>query len=333
MRYRDDAPKRVITPVDGRVGVPRTLGFDELRVFFDTFFAQLGFHTVRSPRSGPEVLRAGSARCIDEVCFPLKTFFGHVELLRDQGISAVFVPRLISFAKGRNSCPKLHVLPDLIASAFPELEVLTAYIDFHHARRKTFPRHLLDACRPLARSLGKGWPADVSAFRAAWRAQLEEDSRAESPVRAARGGDVTIAVLGHPYAERDEFLGLSVPRHLRRLGAEVVFSPKRLDAAPVGGPLEEGLYYETSHRTARAVAHHVEGGVDGIVLMTFFACGPDSYAADTLMYRLERHGRGVPVMRLIIDEQTASEGLMTRLATFVDIARHRKGRRGAGGCR
>lgn len=326
MKYRDDMPRRAITPVGGRIGIPRTLGFDELRVFFDTFFDRLGFETVRSGPSGSKVLRAGSERCIDEVCFPLKTFFGHVETLRRQGISAVFVPRLISLAKGRNSCPKFHVLPDLISGSFPELQVLTAYIDFHHSKKKTFEGHLLDACRPLARALGRSAGPCVSAFKEAWKAQIDED-RGSRSASATQEEKVKIAVLGHVYAERDDFLGFGVPRHLRSLGADVVLSPD-WGATPVEasvvGPFEEGFYYETSYRTARAAAHHLGEGVDGIVLMTFFACGPDSYGADALMYRLEKDRRSVPVMRLIIDEQTASEGLMTRLATFVDIARHRK---------
>ncbi|HUT76534.1 MAG TPA: hypothetical protein VM285_02550, partial [Polyangia bacterium] len=138
-------------------------------------------------------------------------------------------------------------------------------------------------------------------------------------------GRLRIAVLGHLYAERDPFLGQGVIARLERLGAEVVVGPPVCPTRP--NPLEEGMYYEPSVRVARSLAAQLEGGVDGVVLLTYFACGPDSYTADTLLFRLKKRHVGVPVLRLILDEQTSAEGLDTRLGTFVDVARHQRERR------
>jgi predicted nucleotide-binding protein (sugar kinase/HSP70/actin superfamily) len=322
VRYRADPPARRIRPAGGRIGIPRSLGYDELRRFFDSLIEAHGFEAVVSSPSSSRTLAAGLERCIDEVCFPLKTFFGHLADLAGRGLDTVLVPRLVSVAKGRNLCPKFHVLPDLAASAYPELRVVAPYIDLHHSRRPDLLSHLRDACEPMLVELDAWGPRSRAAIDEAWR--LELLAREEEP---EAGGDLAIAVLGHLYAERDPFLGLGVDRELRRLGVRVVHGPADPPGEPVA--LEEGMYYEPTVRTARAIEARLAGGVDGIVLMTYFACGPDSYSADTFLFRLKDRGLEIPVLRLVLDEQTSAEGLITRLATFVDVARHRRSGAGA----
>ena len=313
MRYAADPPSRRVRPAGGRIGVPRSLCYDELRAYFDGALSAHGFEVVHAGRSTAKTLAAGLARCVDEVCFPLKVLFGHVAQLADQGVDTVLVPRLVSLAKGRNLCPKFHVLPDLIESAFPELHVLAPYVDLHHSKRGELAAHLVDATRPVLVELGAFDGRSRGRLADAWRAEL---ARAEAPV--PEGDAVRIAAIGHLYAERDPFLGVGVRRQLERLGAAVLGSPERLPEA--AGALEEGMYYEPNVRAARAIELRLAEGADGIVLLTYFACGPDSYAADALLGRLKAQGVRVPLLRLVLDEQTSSEGLVTRLATFVDIA-------------
>jgi predicted nucleotide-binding protein (sugar kinase/HSP70/actin superfamily) len=320
MRYEADPPKRKALPANGKVGVPRSLGYDELRAFFDRVLALHGISTVVSPPTSARTLSAGLKTCIDEVCLPLKVFFGHAAALADAGFDTILVPRLCSVAKGRNLCPKFHVLPDLAERAFPDVRVVAPYVDLHHSRRRDLRAHLADACRPMLQELDV-WDRRSKALVAqAWEA---ERSGAAAPPDGRAGLDV--AVLGHLYAERDPFLGLGVRRTLERLGARVGATPEPWPCEP--SALEEGMYYECSVRTARAVEWHLARGVDGIVLLTYFACGPDSYGAETLLYRLAARGADVPVLRLILDEHTSTEGLATRLATFVDVVRHRKASR------
>jgi predicted nucleotide-binding protein (sugar kinase/HSP70/actin superfamily) len=324
MRYAAPPPTRRFRPAGGRIGVPRSLCYDELRRFFDAALAAHGFEIVHAGRSGPATLAAGLARCVDEVCFPLKVFFGHVAALADQGIDTVLVPRLVSLAKGRNLCPKFHVLPDLVESAFPDLHVIAPYVDLHHAKRTALAPHLADAMRPPLVELGAFDGRSKGRLADAWRGEL---AAAEDGAPAAEA--VRIAAVGHLYAERDPFLGLGVVRELGRLGAAVVGSPAVVPEMP--SAIEEGMYYEPNVRAARAIERRLCEGADGVVLLTYFACGPDSYAADVIVGRLKARGARVPFLRLILDEQTSTEGLVTRLATFVDVAR--LGRDARGGAR
>jgi predicted nucleotide-binding protein (sugar kinase/HSP70/actin superfamily) len=322
MRYKADAPRRKALPANGKVGVPRSLAFDELRAFFDRVLELHGVGTVASPPSTARTLAAGLETCIDEVCLPLKVFFGHVAALVDAGFDTILVPRICSVAKGRNLCPKFHVLPDLAERAFPDVRIVAPYVDLHHSSRRDLEAHLIDACRPMLQEL------DVWTGRSkALVAQACADGRGGATAAATPTGPagLDVAVLGHLYAERDPFLGLGVRRTLERLGATVGATPEALPDEP--SALEEGMYYESNVRTARAIEWHLARGTDGIVLVTYFACGPDSYGAETLLYRLAARRADVPVLRLILDEHTSIEGLATRLATFVDVARHRKASR------
>jgi predicted nucleotide-binding protein (sugar kinase/HSP70/actin superfamily) len=321
MRYRADRPTRTIRPAQGRIGIPRSLCYDELRAFFDVLLAAHGFEPTVSPKSSGRLLKLGLRRCIDEVCLPLKVFFGHVEQLAEQGLDTVLVPRLVSLAKGQSLCPKFAVLPDLIRAAFPELEVIGPYLDLHHADHEQLRDHLFHACRPMIEELDAWSPSSPARLADAWRAEQERPDELVLPDR----DDVKVAAIGHLYAERDRYLGLGVVGLLERLGAGVVRLPRHVPDRPVA--LEEGMYYEPTVRSARAIDRALELGVDGIVLLTYFACGPDSYAADTFLYRLENAGVGVPVLRLILDEHTSAEGLLTRLATFVDLAVERRRQR------
>jgi predicted nucleotide-binding protein (sugar kinase/HSP70/actin superfamily) len=326
VRYSAPKPQKRLTPTDGRVGVPRILAYDELRVFFDRLLESAQMTTVVSPRSTKAILDAGAALSVDDVCMPLKLSLGHVDALVRDRVEVVLVPRYISVAKGRNFCPKFHVLPDIVRSVFPRIGVLAPYIDFHHTRHGDFARHLEEACSPVLWQLGVPRHRMRGMVVQAHEAQRLADSQGE-PFEEATNAPV-IAMLGHTYAERDSLCGLDVPRKLERLGVRVLRSPSILP--PENQELCADIYYEPTHRTARAAATRIAQGVDGIVLLTFFACGPDSYGAELLMCRLARLYPQVPVLRIIADEQCAAEGLNTRLETFVDIVRESRARRSQG---
>jgi predicted nucleotide-binding protein (sugar kinase/HSP70/actin superfamily) len=69
-------------------------------------------------------------------------------------------------------------------------------------------------------------------------------------------------------------------------------------------------------------------GVDGIIHITAFGCGPDAMVDKTL--ELEAKSAGVPFLSLTIDEHTGEGGVQTRLEAFVDMLWARKAEHGVG---
>jgi predicted nucleotide-binding protein (sugar kinase/HSP70/actin superfamily) len=61
--------------------------------------------------------------------------------------------------------------------------------------------------------------------------------------------------------------------------------------------------------------------VDGILLTSGFPCGPDSLVNEMIM----RKNKDIPILNLVIDGQDGTAGMETRLESFVDIIRFKKG--------
>ena len=61
---------------------------------------------------------------------------------------------------------------------------------------------------------------------------------------------------------------------------------------------------------------------DGIILLSAFPCGPDSMTNELLTRRLT----GIPVLNLVLDAQTGTAGMETRMESFIDIIRFKEGK-------
>ena len=89
------------------------------------------------------------------------------------------------------------------------------------------------------------------------------------------------------------------------------------------GGADAGIHHAKGIQVIGAGAHYLESGVDGVIAVVAFGCGPDSVMLDVL----QRHARrqtGKPFMVLTLDEHTAEAGLLTRLEAFVDMLERRK---------
>ena len=64
-----------------------------------------------------------------------------------------------------------------------------------------------------------------------------------------------------------------------------------------------------------------QGGVDGIIYLSAFGCGPDSLVGD-LVERYCRN-KNFPVLLLTVDEHTGEAGMATRIEAFVDLLERR----------
>ena len=55
--------------------------------------------------------------------------------------------------------------------------------------------------------------------------------------------------------------------------------------------------------------------------MSAFPCGPDAMVNDLMLRRI----RGVPLLNLVMDGQSGTAGVETRLESFLDIIHFKKG--------
>ncbi|SFU79918.1 2-hydroxyacyl-CoA dehydratase [Butyrivibrio sp. INlla21] len=79
----------------GTVGIPRVLNFYENYPFWFTFFTELGYRVVLSPRSTHQIYELGIESIPSESeCYPAKLSHGHIEWLIKQKVDFIFYPGL-----------------------------------------------------------------------------------------------------------------------------------------------------------------------------------------------------------------------------------------------
>ena len=114
----------------------------------------------------------------------------------------------------------------------------------------------------------------------------------------------------------DDYIGKGIEDYLKKNGASVI----RADVIDheEGRKLSRKLSPTCRWELSREIIGGVEkyrGQVDGLILVSTFPCGSDAMVNDLLMRRL----KGLPILSLVLDGQTGTAGLETRLESFLDI--------------
>lgn len=323
------------------IGIPRALLFYDYYPMWKTFFEELGAQVVTSPATTRRIVDAGVLSTVDEACLPVKTFHGHVADLIGR-CDEVFVPRLVSVESRAYICPKFMGLPDMVRQAFKgSCGFLTPCFDLSRSRRK-FYRSIWELGRRFTSSPLKVYSAYQKAKRELDRYTAEvargftpleilEGGGTETQAACAAearvpGGELRIAVLGHPYNIYDRFLSMNILDKVRTLGARPV-TPEMLpdsDAEAAAARLPKRLFWTLGRRILGAGIHLAgSGAVNGIIHVMSFGCGPESMVSD-LLTREVRRKTSVPIMTLSIDEHTGEAGLLTRIEAFIDMVKFRR---------
>ena len=78
--------------------------------------------------------------------------------------------------------------------------------------------------------------------------------------------------------------------------------------------------WEINREILGGIALHREDA-DGIILLSAFPCGPDAMVNELIARRV----KGIPLLNLVLDSQTGTAGVETRLESFIDIIRFKEG--------
>lgn len=295
------------------IGVPRGLLYYYYGTLWTRFFNNLGAKVIISGDTTKLTLNRGDV--LDEVCMPLKIYFGHVAELCSK-VDYLFVPRIVSIAATDYNCPKIIGLPDLLRS---RLDGLPAIIDVNVSLRQD----RYSVCKAVVQAgkfAGAGALRSLQAWY--WANCFGERLHTVDPDENA----LRIALIGHPYIIRDRQASLGVWDKLVQLQAAVATAdtvPLRL-AEQAAGSLGKQLYWTYGRQLVGAALALMQGKnpVDGVIFMTSFSCGPDSLIGEII--KQQTHKENIPFMMLSIDEHTAEAGMVTRLEAFTDMLQRRR---------
>lgn len=299
-----------------RIGIPRGLLYYYYGDVWCGFLRRLGAEPAVSPETTRAVVEAGGL--VDEVCLPVKVFFGHARLLA-AGVDALFVPRVVSAAAGRYSCPKIIGLPDIVRAKIPGGPPLIAPT----VNLRRGGAGLYRAVAAVGAALGRSGPVSLYAWRLAWRQRRRHEAAVCGFVP---GGRPQVVLAGHPYILYDRHVSMDIAGKLAAMGADAVpadrADPRAADRAAAALPKD--IFWHYCRRLAGAALALLDASPPpaGMIFLTSFACGPDSLLGELLRRRAER--AGVPFLLLALDEHAAEAGLVTRLEAFTDMLGRRK---------
>jgi len=293
-----------------KVGIPRALHFYFYEKLWTNFFKNLDIETVVSPLSNKEIVRKGIAYSIDEGCYSSKIFIGHVEYLLDK-CDLIFVPRIENFGPKEEYCTRLFGIYDLVKNTFPTAKLLNANVNYSLRKKE------LDAFIEIGATLGKNPEETMRAYNDALQKFNEEKLRAiKNQEELLQNDNVKVLIVSHAYNTYDLAIGDSVVKFFKENNIDVIFADL-IDSKTAKAKAKTAynrMYWKVNTELLGGLETYKES-VDGIVLITTFPCGPDSLINELII----RTTKDKPVLSLMIDEQDANAGLMTRLESFTDI--------------
>jgi len=325
-----------------RIGIPRALLYYQYYPAFKTFFEGLGAEVVVSPPTNQEMLTLGSARVVADTCLPVKVFLGHV-LSLVEGCDWVFIPALRSIQRKVYNCSKFLGLPDMTRAVIPESPpILEIEIDISKGKRG-----LYQAIYKLGRQFTLNPFRIRRAAKAALGAYLDYRGlmcnykltplqaiemistapgvgfEAISPTQPRAGA--VIALIGHPYLLYDEHVNHRLIHRLEEAGSRVV-TPEMPSSDELQSAIEVLVgraYWTYEGEVVGAGEHYLESGVDGVIGLMTFGCGPDSLMMDMVARRAAKL-KATPFMSLTLEEHQAPAGILTRLEAFLDMIYRKK---------
>jgi len=317
-----------------RVGIPRALLYYQYYPLWRTYFEELGVEVVVSPPTTQAMLAQGSARVVAETCLPAKLFLGHVLALVGK-CDSVFIPVVRSMKSKVYNCSKFLGLPDMTRAAIPESPpVIDVEIDINKGEGKVYEaiyelgRNFTPSARRIRHAYRAGWRAfDEYRARMASQKLMPPEALGEGRPRPGRQTTPrsTIALVGHPYLLYDEYVSHRLISRLERAGCRVV-TPEMVSADELDCAVERLVgraYWSYEEEVVGAGGHYLASGVDGVIGMMAFGCGPDSLMMDVVRRQAAR-AKGALFMGLTLEEHTAEAGVVTRLEAFVDMLQRKK---------
>jgi predicted nucleotide-binding protein (sugar kinase/HSP70/actin superfamily) len=325
------------------IGLPRGMLFYRYETLWREFFVQLGAQVIVSPPTNRKMMEQGASLTVDETCLSAKIFFGHVQALMGQ-CDYILVPRISSTGLKKTMCTRFQGLYDQTRNVFRgsgqkflayNMDVQqesTRKMGFSELGRLVGLNGDMDAPEvrdeklaflEMGESLGFASSDVKRAYNRAKKAELKKRKAAAAENEQLYKAEGTkILIVAHSYVIEDAYIGKTITDFLKKsdvipIRADLV---DREEAVRRSTELSKTCKWEISRELLGSIAMHKDK-VDGIILLSAFPCGPDSMVNELITRKV----KDVPMLNLVLDSQSGTAGIETRLESFVDIIRFKEG--------
>ena len=309
--------------IRGTIGLPLALGMYELLPLWHAFFTELGFKVEVSGLSSRRIYEKGQFSIpSDTACYPAKIMHGHMEVLLDKHVDAIFYPCLTYNVDEKESdnhynCPVVAYYSELLHGNMDDLErthFLYPFLNINNRKELTKELH---ACLSAVfhdvtkKEVRKAVDAAFSAYEAHMLAVRKQGEEAVAWARAH--GKRIMILAGRPY-HIDPEIGHGIDKLAASLGFVVVSEDSvchLADPVPVH-VLNQWTYHARLDRAARYACEHPDVQ---LVQLVSFGCGVDAITTDEVRRILEESGKLYTQIK--IDEITNLGAVKIRLRSLI----------------
>lgn len=322
-----------------KVGIPKGLFYYKYFPLWKTFFEELGAEVVVSKNTTKKTLDEGIKFCVDDVCLPIKIFYGHVLDLRDK-VDYIFIPKLVSVSKNEYICPKFSGLPDMIKHSISDIPKI---IDTEINLRKSKSNVLSGIYE-----IGGYFTNNSQQIKKAYNKALIQHSIYKEEIKKGRlpneiidkkltliekkrdfenkEDNLNIALVGHVYNIYDNYINMNLVQKLKNQNVELI-TIDMIDEDIINkkvSSLNKRMFWNFGRKGLGSSIYLSERkDIDGIIYIMSFGCGIDSFISD-LAERKIRKIDNIPFIVLNIDEHSGEAGMDTRIEAFIDMVKWRK---------
>ncbi|MCR4923808.1 MAG: 2-hydroxyacyl-CoA dehydratase [Lachnospiraceae bacterium] len=298
-RIFDYEPLDEVAAYRGTVGLPRVLNFYENYPFWFTFFTNLKYRVILSPRSSHKIYELGIESIPSESeCYPAKLAHGHVEWLIKQGIKFIFYPALFYERKEYPDVPNHYNCP--IVTSYSENiknnmdEISSGDITFRNPflsfeTLDIITKGLLDEFKELPKE------EVINAAKLAWeemaRAREDMKKKGEETIEYLKKNKLHgIVLAGRPY-HIDPEINHGIPEMINSYGLAVLTEDSVSHLNPVEHPILVADQW-TYHSRLYGAANYVKTtDFLDLVQLNSFGCGLDAVTTDQVADILNDSGK------------------------------------------
>ncbi len=317
----------------GDIGIPRVLGIYENYPFWHTFFTNLSYRVVLSPRSSRKVYSAGIESIPSEsLCYPAKLAHGAVRMLIDGGIKTIFLP-CVPYEKkeqkragGNFNCPIVTSYSENIKNNMPEIK--------ENGVDLLMPFLPMDSISKLTKRLIQEFvqipPHEIKrAAKLAWKEKsaFQDDIRkqGEKIVAQVKAGKLQAMILGGRPYHIDPEINHGISSIITELGYAVLTeqSVSHLGDYKPLRVLDQWMFHSRIYTAA-----HLAGKTEGLELVQLnsFGCGLDAVVTDQAQEILKEYGKMYTLIK--IDEINNTGAIKIRLRSLAAAVYERRKKRG-----
>ncbi len=285
-----------------KIGIPMALSVYELAPLWQELFTQLGFDVVFTDFSTHKTYVKGQHTIpSDTVCYPAKLMHGHIQLLLEQNVNAVFYPCLtynFDEQTGDNhyNCPVVAYYSELLRSNIKALEkttFLAPYLNINNRKEfskemyKLIKEKLPDAENITYRRVYSAVGKALDKYSEYMNGIVREGERAINYAR--ENGKRIVVLAGRPYHTDPEICHM-IDKLTTSLGFAVISEDclTKRGKKPGVDVLNQWTYHARLYNAAIYASNHKD---TELVQLVSFGCGIDAITTDEVKTLLESKGK------------------------------------------